>query len=520
MINRNRNKISTMILLIGFMVFVFKPLQLVSQTKSILDSVITFKAKNISLYEGLNEIGRIIGYDFSYNSDLIATNNKINETHNEIKLGDLLRDILDDTTLTCYTIDKQIIISKKNLISSLNSKQFYSNNENIFQVIGNIYDKNSGDPLAFANISLLGKSFGTVSNDQGSFNFKLPIKYIPDTLVISYIGYKNTYIPVNQLSYNNNNIYLEEDHYQIQEVIIRSNDAKTILKEATDKIKENYFTDPYLITSFYREIITNKKILVGITEAVLEVYKSPYWGLFSDQIKLIKSRKNEYYSQADTVSLKLKGGLYASLYLDIIKNPTYFLMEEYFFSFDYNIAEIVKFDNSSAYVIDFKPKSYIDENSFEGKIYINTYNLAIVAVEFNLTSEAIEKLGNNLVVKKAFGTRVKPTSVKYLINYRKINDKYFMNLARGELDFKVKQRRKLFSTEFKTVFEFASNNIETTNVNRFERIETISMNDVFIDESFQYDNQFWGEYNYISPDETLEQALIRIQKKLNELEEE
>lgn len=512
-----KNKISTMILLLGFMVFVFKPLQLVSQTKSILDSVITFKAKNISLYEGLNEIGQIIGYDFSYNSDLIATNDKINETHHEIKLRDLLSTILDDTTLTCYTIDKQIIISKKNLISSLSSKQFYTNNENIFQVIGNIYDKNSGEPLAFANISLLGKSFGTVSNDQGSFNFKLPFKYIADTLVISYIGYKNTYIPVNQLSYDYNNIYLEEDHYQIQEVIIRSNDAKTILREATGKIKENYFTDPYLITSFYREIITNKENLVGITEAVLEVYKSPYWGLFSDQIKLIKSRKNEYYSKADTVSLKLKGGLYASLYLDIIKNPMYFLTEEYFFLFDYVIDKIVKFDNSTAYVINFKPKSYIDENSFEGTIYISTDNLAIVEVVFSLTSEAIEKLGNNLVVKKAFGTKVKPTSAKYLINYRKINDQYFMNLARGELDFKVKQRKKIFSTEFKTVFEFASNNIDITDVNRFERIETISINNVFIDESFQYDKQFWGEYNYISPDETLEQALVRIQQKLEEI---
>ena len=92
-----------------------------------------------------------------------------------------------------------------------------------------------------------------------------------------------------------------------------------------------------------------------------------------------------------------------------------------------------------------------------------------------------------------------------------------MNLTRGELEFKINYRRKLFSQNFKTIFEFATNNIETKDVERFDRVETISTHKVFIDENFQYDHQFWGDYNYISPDETIEEALIRIQKKIEEL---
>ncbi|MEN8123265.1 MAG: hypothetical protein ABFS35_23210, partial [Bacteroidota bacterium] len=216
-------------------------------------------------------------------------------------------------------------------------------------------------------------------------------------------------------------------------------------------------------------------------------------------------------------ALKLQGGLYASLYLDVIKNPTYFLNYEHFNSFEYKITKIVNFNNNSAYVIRFKPRDYIDENLFEGNIYINTDNLAIVAVEFNVTQEAIGRIAGSLVVKKALRTSVKPISVNYLINYRKINNKYFMNLARGKLIFKVKYRKKLFATDFKTVFEFAVNDVDTTEIKRFDRIETISAHDVFIDENFQYDNEFWGDYNYISPDETLEEALTRIQKKLGTL---
>lgn len=509
-----------MILILGFMVFVFKPISVISQPHTILDSVITFKARNITLYDGLSEIGSKIGYNFSYNADLIASKSEIKYIQDKLSVRNLLTQILDDTTLCFKVTDKQIIICKKNILSNLVSTSGSIDYKTFLQINGVIYNRESETKLAFANLSLLGKSMGTISNEQGEFNLKISYDNLKDTLVVSYIGFKNAYIPINQLSLYQNRIFLEEDQFQIQEIIIRTENAKLILKNALEKIKSNYYTDPYYITSFYREIVNNRKDLSSISEAVLEVYKSPYMGLFSDQIKLIKSRKNEFFSKNDTISLKLKGGLYASLYLDMIKNPSYFLTNEYLYLFDYQIADIVKFDNGSAYVISFKPLSYLEENSFEGNIYINTDNLAIVAIEFNITPEAIDKIGSSLVIKKNIRTKVKPVSAKYLINYRKINEKYFMNLARGELVFKVKYKKKLFSSEFKTAFEFATNNIDTIDVKRFDRFETISIKDVFIDENYQYDHQFWGEYNYISPDETLEEALARIQKKLDQMKNE
>lgn len=517
---KSKHKINTIILFLGVMVFVFNPLHAFSQKLSVLDSTISYKARNITLYEALNQIGDIIKYEFSYNADLIAANSEIKANYDNNSVKYILTDLIKDSTLQFQVIDKQIVISKKSLLNNrLTLKENFENKLDYFQVRGKVFDKATKEPLSFANISLLGKSVGTVSNEEGEFNLKIFQKNISDTLVISFIGYKNTYIPINQLSVLMNRIYLEEDQYQIQEVVIRTNEPQEILQEAIEKIRDNYYTDPYYITSFYREIVTNKDQLAAITEAVLEVYKSPYWGLFSDQIKMIKSRKNEYYSAEDTVSLKLKGGLYASLYLDMIKNPSIFLNEDFFHNFTYNIADIVKFDNSTAYLINFKPRVFLQEETFEGNIYIHTDNLAIVAIEFKIDEDAIDKIGNNLVVKKSFGTRVRPTSAKYFINYRKINGKYFLNLVRGELEFKVKFRKKLFTKDFTTIFEFASNNIDTTDVKRFDRVETISSHNIFIDENFKYDHQFWGDYNYISPDETLEEALIRIQEKLEKLEE-
>ena len=118
---KTNNKKYTMILLIGVMVFIFKPLQVYSQSKSVLDSIITYKAKNISLYDGLNEIGDIVNYEFSYNADIVSSDNEIKVNLEEITLRKLLTKILNDTTLDFCVADKQIIIRKKNSIKSISA---------------------------------------------------------------------------------------------------------------------------------------------------------------------------------------------------------------------------------------------------------------------------------------------------------------------------------------------------------------------------------------------------------------
>lgn len=520
MINYLRNKLKPMIMTVIIMGFSFFTNQVSSQNSSPLDSIITYKAKNINLFEVLSNIGSITGYEFSYNSDLVKTNTEIKGIFENISINNLLKEILNDTTLECKVVDKQIVICKKNSFDQLVSLNIPLEIDNYLLIDGTIIDINTKQALSYANVSVLGKSIGTVSNEQGRFVLKLPVESHIDTIAISYVGYKNALIPIHQLSIKNNKIYLKQDPFMIQEIVIRSSNAKSILEQSIDKIKDNYYTDPYYITSFYREIVKNKEELASITEAVIKVYKSPYSGIFSDQIKLLKSRKNKYFTSADTISLKLQGGMSSSLYLDLIKNPLLFISKEHLKYYKYNMKQIVNFNNTSAYVIGFEPKMYIENNAFEGNIYVNTDDLAIVAIDFKLTEEGLKRTGRNFVVQSSFRTQVKAVSVSYVINYRKINNKYFINLTKGELEFKARYKRKLFSTEFKTVFEFAANNIDTTDVIRYNRIETISPNKVFIDEYYKYDQSFWGDYNYISPNESLEEALIRIQYKLDELKEE
>jgi len=221
----------------------------------------------------------------------------------------------------------------------------------------------------------------------------------------------------------------------------------------------------------------------------------------------------------DTIFFKLKGGLRASLYLDIIKNSISFIDLDKLDLYDYKMANIVKFDNGTAYEIEFEPLFYLKDESFRGKIYIDTETSAIKAVEFEIEPSAISKMTQELVVKKNWRLKVKPVSAKYRVSYRSLDGVLHLNLVRGELDFKVNNRKRLFADDYKTIFEFAVNDIDTTNVDRFNRKEIINTEKVFIDQENEYDAEFWGEYNFIKPDEPLEEALVRIAKNLDKLED-
>ena len=94
---------------------------------------------------------------------------------------------------------------------------------------------------------------------------------------------------------------------------------------------------------------------------------------------------------------------------------------------------------------------------------------------------------------------------------------YYINHIRGDLHFKIKKRRQLFNTNIlHTWFEMVTCKIDTANVNRFSRIESLPTRTVFSDTHFNYDEGFWGDFNVILPEDKLNEAISRITSKIEE----
>jgi hypothetical protein len=79
----------------------------------------------------------------------------------------------------------------------------------------------TGQPVEYANIGIVGKNVGTVSNDKGYFSLQIEEKYNNDSLLFTCIGYRPYLIKVSEFrKLQNHSISLEEKVTQIQTVLV------------------------------------------------------------------------------------------------------------------------------------------------------------------------------------------------------------------------------------------------------------------------------------------------------------
>jgi hypothetical protein len=482
---------------------------------TILDSVFTFRAGLVKTGNALNIISRRTGYNFTYDSHLIDQENKVRFIFNDVKLTVILDSILKKDSITYSVIDKYIIISKAHppAVLKVNSPQ----PEVPDFISGIIVDDETNEPLSFATIALKNKARGTVTNATGEFSLKIPGENMADTLSVSYLGFIRREIPVKKALGNNFTIRMKREFISIPEIIIKTQVPQEIIYKSVAAIPKNYGNTPVMLTGFYREGVMKKQELQVYSEAVLQIYKSSYTSsLLNDQIKVYKSRKVENTLSRDTLSVRLKAGLSTCLELDGIKNLFDFISKENMAEYLYRISDIVSADDDAVFVIDFEQREGIDLPRFRGNIYINTDDFAIVKADFELHPKYIRQMKDAFITSSSRGFSTWPVTVKYSVSYRKMNGRYYLSHVRGDLLFTSKQKKKLFSSQFSVFFELAITGINTTNVSRFDREELAPIYSIFSETINNYDAGFWGNQDFLKPEDNLIEALKNVKVKLQE----
>ena len=207
------------------------------------------------------------------------------------------------------------------------------------QFKGEVVDQQSKKPLVFATLTIDETNISTVTNTEGEFLLKIPKEISDGNVLVSFLGYRTRIIPLSQLKENKNRILLEVSVTELSEVNISvPRNAVTLVKEMLRRKGENYFDDPTVMTAFYRETIKKRRKNVSLSEAVVNIYKTPYTSPKRDLVELYKARKSTDYSKLDTLALKLQGGPFNALFVDIMKYPEFIFtkesIEDYSFSFD------------------------------------------------------------------------------------------------------------------------------------------------------------------------------------------
>jgi hypothetical protein len=65
---------------------------------------------------------------------------------------------------------------------------------------GGVTDAKTGQPLSYVNIGVVGKSLGTVSNEQGQYQLTFKESLAADTVRVSYLGYQPRLLTLRQLN--------------------------------------------------------------------------------------------------------------------------------------------------------------------------------------------------------------------------------------------------------------------------------------------------------------------------------
>ncbi len=382
---------------------------------------------------------------------------------------------------------------------------------------GEVLDAESNKPLVFATLTIEGSNISTITNTEGEFALKVPKDMSEGKVVISFLGYKTRTLPLVDLSKNKNTILMKISVMALSEVKLSGpKDAMELVKETLKRKGENYFDDPTLMTAFYRETIKKRKRNVSLSEAVVNIYKTPYTSERRDAVQLYKARKSTDYKRMDTVALKLQGGPFNALFVDIMKYPEYIFddesIEDYVFSFDHS----TRVNDRLIYIIDFKQNENITAQLYKGKLYIDAENKILTSAIYSLNITDKEKASKLFVRKKPKNAKVWPTEVAYRVDYREKNGRWYYGYSNVLLEFKINWDKKLFNSVYSMSCEMAvtdwKKNIANQRLKGKERMKTsIILNDEAIGFA---DPDFWGEYNIIEPEKSIESAIKKIQRQL------
>lgn len=464
--------------------------------ESIMQRRMYIDSHKSTIFQALNEIEESIGYSFIYSSDEIDNNRRTNILAKGEQLSEVLNRLLQPQTFDYKIIDNHILIAP-----SRNDTTKGTEPVDTTFISGRIIDAQSLKPIQYVSIGISGTTYSTISNGEGCFKINLPNDTIT-TIDIAHIGYKRTSIPIKLANQTPIDVLLQPNVISIQEVIIRRADAAEIVRQAVKKNAQNKYDSPTTLTSFYREGVKKDGKTLTYNEAVIDIYKPNVTGR-QTSVKTIKARGISNINSIDTLVLKLKGGLSASISLDIVQSCPDFLTDTEIYT--YTISDYITHNGLSAYVIDFEPKPYSDA-IYKGTLYIETNKLAILHSDFEINSMDIGK-ADLLIIRKSRTHKLTPIRFAYKVDYRQCNNKLYVNYTRCDIRIKARRLHHIFRNTFDAFIETATCHVDTVNVQRPPRRETTKKETIFSNEKFKYDPEFWEQYSTIEPEREIKEII-------------
>ena len=183
-----------------------------------------------------------------------------------------------------------------------------------------------------------------------------------------------------------------------------------------------------------------------------------------------------------------------------------FIDEKYQGFYSYNISKVILYKDNPVYVLDFKPVGEFNDQGFTGEMYVHRETFAIVHVNFHYNKIGLKNAESVMIKKKPKGVKAKPVYANYMVNYKQYLEKWHLANVKASVKFKVRSRNDKINSEYHSVSDLLVTDIHDTELKKFDRDESFTQRDIFVEMINNYDPSFWENYNIIKPDEDLQNA--------------
>ena len=392
-------------------------------------------------------------------------------------------------------------------------------------ITGQIINGEDKEPLPFASIRLKNHPIGTISNENGDFDFYIPKSKRNDTLSISFIGFNSYEIPISNID-RVLKIVLTPSTNILDEVILTEKDPLDYIRKALERLSENYPQNEYQSIAYYREKFIENGAVINKEEGVFKTFYPKAGDSAKNQHQLLlykpeedpqqfqfmrewfeekqekrkkkAIKKGEEFDEEDYDSeLDMDmGGPESVIDLDINNERDNYLNPKHFKKYEYSFGEETSLNGERLVTINFKAKRTIDHKKDSGKILINAEDYAIVSIE------QTGKFSIPFIVKPilfVIGLKIENPSFNTVISYQKYKDKWYPQLFRWDAKIKLTKKHTFDPNENSDI-----NIGQVFFINQLDSIATPIQESHLFDEEEDMEGQVyndidlqWGELNII-----------------------
>ncbi len=381
--------------------------------------------------------------------------------------------------------------------------------QNFTFISGKIIDANTKKSVAGVYVGIPAKgastsAIGVTTNDSGEFILKYPV-LLQNTgsLIITKMNFKD--IRKSLLEFKVKKDSLTFEIQSVEKKTIDSRDGRKTIDYIVSRLEKNHNANPYFLQGFYRESLFVDSGFVKISEGILKVEKYPFpdKGNIGEVAKLLKGRSYEKV-EGKEVWENLQFGNGADLVSRTLETKTPdFLDKATLKNYKYQIEpELQEYDGMPVFSISFSSIDRKLKGAKTGNMQVDTLTMGILRYEYEFTPDGLKDVMGGSAFGGSKNARV--TNFKVIQNYHAALNNYYLNESVLIIEAIIKQDNVEIPARLTL-------NFSPTEANSRMGL-AIKDNEILENTNFptggkKYDDNFWGNFNFIKPTNILRQII-------------